>query len=277
MNKKIIIPEDYSELTKKQLRIVVRGFLKMTITLHIQPVDVQRDLADYILGRKKYIYSLKREKYFLMVDRVAGKLDWLFCYEGNLAMMNFNTTENILPVLNGLQGPQSHGADITFCEFRTAVDIMEQYNQDHDDETLDALVGTLYRLPDKKETDPDFNGQYRRKFNKHHIGIYTRRAKKIQPEFKYAIYLWFANFCRYLVEGVFYIEGKEVEFAPVFGVNEDPDTKSNSDKLGMMSILFTLADAGTFGNVEATDNALLLDVMCKLLNDHNLAKQLQKK
>ncbi len=277
MNKQIIIPEDYSELTKKQLLIVVRGFLKMTMSEKIQAVDVQRDLADYILGRKKYIYPLKREIYFLMVNRVAEKLDWLFSYDGNQAMLNFNTTENILPVLNGLQGPQSHGADITFCEFRTAVDIMEQYNQEQDDETLDALVGTLYRLPGKKETDPDFNGQYRRRFNKHHIGIYYRRARKIQQEFKYAIYLWFANFCRYLVEGVFYIEGKEVEFSPVFGVNEDPDTKSNSDKLGMMSILFTLADSGTFGNVEQTDNALLLDVMCKLLNDHNLAKQLQKK
>lgn len=277
MNKTIIIPEDYSELTKKQLLVVIRGFLKMTMHESIQPEDIQRDLADHILGRKKFIYPLKREKYYLMVDRVAEKLSWIFSFENDEVMLNFNTTENIIPELNGLKGPQSHGADITFCEFRTAVDIMEQYNEYHDDETLDALVGALYRLPDKKETSPDFNGQYRRRFNKHHIDLYARRARKIIPEFKYAVYLWFANFCKYLVNGVFFIEGKEVEFSPVFGVDQDPDAEKSTDKLGMMSILFTLADAGTFGNIEATDNALLLDVMCKLLNDHNQAKQLQKK
>jgi hypothetical protein len=132
-------------------------------------------------------------------------------------------------------------------------------------------------MPAKNVDNVNFNGQFRKKFNKHHIEKYAKAASRIQEEYKYGVYLWFANFCKYLVSGVFFIEGKEVEFSPVFGVNADTDVQKSADKLGMMSILFTLAETGTFGNVEETDNALLLDVMCKLLNDYNQAKQLQKK
>ena len=66
------------------------------------------------------------------------------------------------------------------------------------------------------------------------------------------------------------IEGREVCFAPVFGQGGSPDEKQ-ADNLGMLSILFTMADTGTFGNVAETDEAPLLDVMLKLLNDHYTA------
>lgn len=277
MKRNIIIPGDFSEMKRGQLRVVISGFLNMCNDTNIQPIDIQRDLADYILGRKQYVYHTKREKYYLMVDRLAERFDWLFTFENNLVSINFNTTENILPTLSGLVGPQSHGADLSFGEFRTVVDIMQQYNEDSSPDTLDALVGSLYRRPATKTKRNDFNGSFRQPFNKHNIERYAKKAKDIRDEYKYVVYLWFANFCKYLIEGTFYIEGKEVEFSSIFQTNEDPDAKQTNDSLGMLSILFTLSDAGTFGNVQETDNALLLDVMLKLLNDYNLAKELKKK
>ncbi len=90
------------------------------------------------------------------------------------------------------------------------------------------------------------------------------------------MYLWFAYFNRYLIEGgEFIIEGNTLVFDSLFdqGANDDSNNQMN---IGLMSIVFTLADTGTFGNAEQTDDTLLFQVLMKLLSDKQLADKLKK-
>jgi hypothetical protein len=279
MKKAVEIPECYSELTTRQYKYLLRKFWRIMYDDSIDTLDIQRDMADYLLGRRKFINPYKREQYLLLVNEVASTLSWMFEERDNQLQLAFDTTYNLIPKFGKYLGPQSHGVDLRFGEFRTASDIMMQYKDDDDTDILDALVGVLYRKPNKGINKPSFDGNFREPFNKHHIERYARRVNHLPDVYKYGIYLWFANFCQFLISGEFNIEGRDISFAPIFGsgTKSDSDTKQTEDKLGMLSILFTLADAGTFGNVEQTDNAPLLDVMCKLLNDYNTAKNMNAK
>lgn len=279
MKKAVEIPECYDELTTKQFKYLLRKFWVIMYDDRIDTVDIQRDFADYLLGRRKFINQYRRQDYLLLVSEVANTLSWIFDTANNEVQLRFDTTSNLLPTLGKYTGPQSHGVDLRFGEFRTASDIMMQYKDDDDTDILDALVGVLYRKPNKRINKPDFDGNFREPFNKYHISQYADRVHHLPDVYKYGVYLWFANFCQFLISGEFNIEGRWVCFAPIFGSSEaakSDEKQPEDDKLGMLSILFTLADAGTFGNVEQTDNAPLLDVMCKLLNDHTQAKNMRK-
>jgi len=279
MKKTVDIPESYDELTTKEFKYLLRKFWKIMYDENVDAMDIQRDLVDYILGRRRFINPFKREDYYILVNQIAWRMDWLFQTIDNQIQLNYNSTVNLLPKIGKYVGPQSHGIDLRFGEFRTAADIMTQYREEEDIDVLDALVGVLYRLKNKQVKKADFNGNLREPFNKHNIEMYADRVKHLNEIYKYGVYVWFASFCSFLISGTFNIEGRDICFAPVFGTNEtkNTDEKQTEDKLGMLSILFTLADTGTFGNVEQTDNAPLLDVMCKLLNDYNLAKNMQRK
>jgi hypothetical protein len=277
MKRNILIPESFDELTPKQFDYLLHRYWRFIYDASINEDDIRNDFANYLLGRCRYINPNKREDYFRLVNQISESLSWIFTTTGdNETILNIDTTINFQPILKKLVGPQDFGIDLRFGEFRIACDIMNCYNDDEDDYILDALVGVLYRKPSKYIGSEQFDGNFRVKFNKHKIDTNERTIRHIAEYKKYGVYLWFANFCKYLISGDFHIEGRDVNFAPIFGVNEDADSKRDDDKLGMLSILFTLADAGTFGTFEETDNALLLDVMCKLLNDHITAKNLRK-
>lgn len=278
MKKELTIPECWDEMTAKQFTYLLRRFFVLIRREDIEAVDIQRDLAYYMLGRKMYVNPARNEDYLMLVSEVAKTLDWIFRTEEGRLVLNYDTTTNILPTIKQYKGPQTAGTDLRFGEFRILTDIMNQYNADHDEETLDALVGTLYRKPNPHTNRADFRGDYRQPFNQYHIERYARNMRRVPEYLKYGAYLWFVNFCRALINDDFMVEGRTLCFAPVFGSsNNNTDERRSDDTLGMLSILFTLADAGTFGNTEQTNNAPLIDVMCKLLSDYNQAKELQRK
>ena len=94
---------------------------------------------------------------------------------------------------------------------------------------------------------------------------------------KYGVYLWFGGFCRFVLDGgVFVIEGNELCFSGIFERSEpDPDAM-NENSIGMLSVLFTLADSGTFGNESQTDQTELFKILLKLLHDKETTDRLRK-
>lgn len=272
------IPECWEEFTPRQFKYLLKSVFKMMANDKISPIDVLRDLADFMLGRKKFILPWQQERYLALVSTIADHLEWIFSIDdGNEVTMNYTSTQNPLPAIDGLIGPQSHGADLRFGEYRAAVDFFNRFTQEHDSESLDCLVGILYRNPQKGKVDATFDGQYREPFNPHLIGTYCEHAKHLDEHLKWGIYLWFSAFCKYLIEGgIFIIEGNEVSFGGIFHRSDpDPDVKVENS-IGMMSVLFTLADSHTFGTAMETDDAELFKVLLKLLHDKQAIDNLQK-
>jgi hypothetical protein len=249
----------------------------MMINGKISPEDVLRDFADYLLGRRTFVHPGQKEKYLILADEVAKELSWIFSFVDGMIQLDFETTRNLLPELGKLSGPKSHGSDFRFGEYRAAVEFYNKFTSDHNPEDLDALVGILYRERNRQKINEAFDGNYRKPFNKYLIGRYASRVKKIPEYIKWGVYLWFGYFCRYITEGPFVIEGNEVCFSSLFDREKaDPDAKKEN-AAGMTSVLFTLADTGTFGNAKETDDTELFKVLLKLLHDKNILDELKKK
>ncbi|MPN65175.1 hypothetical protein SDC9_212954 [bioreactor metagenome] len=72
------------------------------------------------------------------------------------------------------------------------------------------------------------------------------------------------------------MDGNTVSFESLFERSAiDEDTKPVTN-IGLMSIVFTLADTGTFGNADKTDDTMLFPILLKLLHDKNAVDRLKK-
>ena len=275
MKKVRSIPEYWEELMPKQFNYLLRKIFVMMRNDIITKEDVLTDFADYLCGRNYSVSLSKRINHLLLVNTASDLLKWIFVENEEEVIFDFCTVQNLIPKFKKLIGPQSAGYDLRFGEYRKACWMYNAYTINHDMDSLDGLVGILYRPSTSLRYRNTFNGDFREPFNEHLIGKYASRVKHWPEYIKWGIYLWFGYFCKYLMTGEFYIDGTEVSFAPLFQSGGDPDGKSD-ESLGMTSVLFSLAESRTFGNVDETDNASLFKVMLKLLNDDITAKNLKK-
>ena len=185
--------------------------------------------------------------------------------------LRFDTTRNLLPEWKGLRGPQSHGGDLTFGEFRAATAAMNLYTEDHLPSDLLALVAVLYRFPDPA------TGK-RAPFDPDDLPTLMRDVQRVMPDWlQWGVYAWFARFCEYLLTGEFIIDGQTVTFAPVFGRRDKDGEQPSGQDLGLNSILYTVAESGVFGTATETDRTPLLRVLLKLLDDKQRADELMKR
>lgn len=272
------IPECWEEMNPRQFKYFLKSLFRLFSNPDFTPREVLCDYADFLLGRRKFLLPHLQERYLCLVFTIADRLDWIFepTDDGKLEV-NFSTTVNLLPTISRLVGPQSHGSDLVFGEYRKAVEFYNRFTSTHEPEALDALVGILYRKPSKKK-DFMVNGSRRQVYHEHLIERYAKQASGIPDYVKFGVYLWFGHFCRFIVDGgVFEIEGNEVCFSGIFE-RADPDEDSlQENSIGMLSVLFTLADSGTFGNEQATDKTALFKVLLKLLHDKEMNDRIQKK
>lgn len=206
-----------------------------------------------------------------LVDRLSKSLTWVYTTNDSGEIeLTCETTANLLPRYRQLVGPASHGADLTFGEFRHAVTAMNAYTEEHDPALLQALCAILYRKQFK-----DRDGSLRRgRFRSYRMSEYMADAVQIPHALRYGIYVQFAYFCKYLQTGAFIIDGSEVTFAPLFERNGQRD--SSVQDLGLSGIRLSVAESGVFGDAEHTDDAPLLQVMLKMLADKQKADIITK-
>lgn len=281
MEKNIEFPDCWEELQPSEwLHLLESRELLMTKP-GISLLDVKREWCAFVLKTRGLIPSSNKTEFYLLVDELAQTLDWMWQTvedtrdDGTTVMdvaLTYESTVNLLPEWGGLRGPVSHGADLTFGEFRHAVEAMNRYDGSHAPADLQALCGILYRRPGKQP----WLG--REPFDGKKIAYYMEQVSAMPSAVRWGVYAWFSYFCQYLISGPFLIGGLEVCFAPVFarskrGTDAQP---VDAQSLGMNSILFSVAESGVFGNAKETDRTPLLSVMMKLLDDKQRADELTR-
>lgn len=195
-------------------------------------------------------------------------------------------TRNFVPVIwcgkRKYYGPADALQDITFCEYRTAHSYFVSYLETKHEEDLDWLIAVLYR-PRKpfhflRKMLPGYNGQQRVPFTALSNPILLeKRARKVASlpkAVRYAIFLYFSGCERFLATGKPVIDGREIDFSILYeGSERDPD----SPDIGLIGILYGLAESKVFGSIRETDDQNLYDVMVRLYQVVKQNKSLESK
>lgn len=266
MKKNIEFPDCWEELHPSEWVFLLKLRDRMANDSRVSLLDVKRTWCRYVLKRRGIKPWRHKTDFLLLVDRLASTLDWQWLVEDNTVALAFDSTVNLLPSWSVFHGPASHGADLTFGEFRYAVNLMNQYTSTHDAGALDNLCAVLYR-------ELDCMGR-RIPFTQDVMLQFSPSFSAMPGYLKWGVYSWFASFCDFLFNGTFIIDGSEICFAPVFkggGSGPQPD-----QSIGLNSILFSVAESGVFGNIEDVDNTQLMRVLLKLLDDKQKADSLLK-
>lgn len=277
----IDFPDCWEEVKPLEWLHLLKNREKLMTKPGISLQDVKREWCAYVLKNRGYVFRSRIED-MLLVNELADTLTWMWQSEEDTRedgavvtemLLTYDSTVNLMPKWRYLCGPMSHGADLTFGEFRHATAAVNKYNAGHDPIDLQALCAILYR--------PSINKRgciMREPFSEQYMSRYMGLVSDMPEWMQWGIYAWFAYFCQYLFTGTFIIDGLELCFAPVFDRHrKSPDAQPGIiQNLGMNSVLYSVAESGVFGNVDATDDTLLLRVMMKLLDDKQRADELMR-
>lgn len=192
-------------------------------------------------------------------------------------------SHNFIPVIAGkYHGPADALQDITFCEYRTAHTYFVSYLQTQDEADLNRLIAVLYRrrkpLLWLRKLLPGYDGQQRVPFtSKSNPILVEKRAARIATlpmAIRYGIFLYYSGSERYLATGKPVIDGKEIDFSILY---EGSERDADSPDIGLIGILYGLAESKVFGSIQETDNQNLYDVMVRLYQVVKQNKALESK
>lgn len=291
----IDIPSCWEELSVDQFDFIMQQFLKLQ-DKKISILDLKVFTLYYMLGIERTPYNQMKDKYRSKIDlqerngniaQLIHVLDWLFVdkeIKGEKhQILSFNSVQNLVPELEIDQdkyvGPDHALSNCSFGEYRNALEYFRKFGQSHRDQDLNFLIATLYR-PERDNyqvisLQDDFDGQKRKSFNSNHTHRYARQISEIPFYKRYAIYMWFGHCVNFLRQGEIQIEGRSICLGDLYSKQSD-DEESNETDLGFTGLLFRLADEGTFGSMQQTDEANLYDVMLKIYNWKLEADKLKK-
>jgi len=289
-NRYITLPEDWDELTPEDWQELLKIRHIVASTDHQWTVDdVRIESARALLKDRDVRQQLSNPQWLKLVADLAQSLTWLWSEDGGMLSLVYRSTENKMPAVTigrgktavKLRGPASHGYDLTFGEFRQALQHLKAYESpageteadmiEYRTKALCALAGLLYR-PEAT----DGGRTERQPYDWDSLDDKMKRGQQMKPWQLWGIYAWFAYFCEALTTETFMIEGEEVCFAPLFERQEGV-AKTGESAGTMAQICHTLAETHVFGTAREVDRTPLLTVMQKLLQDYYELQRMKKR
>ena len=272
----IELPENWDELTKADWCELLK--IRQKVVEHggcYSELDILTETARMLLKNRGVKLQLNNPNYIQLVGQLAKTLGWLWHADGNTISLVYRDTRNLLPKIREWLGPMDHGADLMFGEFRLAMAVMKNYENNPSERDLNVLAGLLYR-PEASEQMQHEQQLRRWPYDWDNWEQKERRGEQMQRWQVWGVYAWFAWFCEYLTTGTFVIDGEEVSFSPLFQKQESV-AESKGASGGMSQICHTLAETHVFGTAREVDHTPLLTVMLKLLQDYESLQRLKKK
>ena len=192
-------------------------------------------------------------------------------------------TRNFIPSLCGkYYGPKDAIQDLTFCEYRTAHSHYTSYLESHNDNDLNLMIAVLYRPAKRflwlKKLLPSFNGQIRMPFTAKSNPLFlesrVQAIAKLPLAIRYGIFLYFSGCEQFLAKGTLNIDGKPIDLSIIYERGDEP---GDSPDIGLIGILYSLAETKVFGSIEETDSQNLYDIMVRLYQVVKQSKVLEEK
>lgn len=265
------IPSDWDELEQKQVSEILKLFVKLNLG--------QMNFDDFIVrsfysiaGIKRNWLSVYRERLRtkqrnrekLMNTIVYAEFFTKFLFKSKetetpTKELYYNTVKNFFPEVKVdnmiLLGPADFLQDITFGDFRKAIDAMNIFADSKSPDHLNHFFSILYR----SDRSLPYNNDPRT----------FKLAAKVPYHIKLASYLWFTTCINYITTAEININGRSLSFAPLFPNNhvQDIETKKVSG-LGWLSVLYGIAKEGVFGDADKADSRQLYDILLYMYDNH---------
>ncbi|GAB2993879.1 hypothetical protein GCM10027284_08820 [Cyclobacterium sediminis] len=289
----IEIPSHWDEMNKNQLLFCMKQAVMCTsgivsvdeakVRCFYHLADIQRDYKSVAIEKvmSEEIVQEKNSKALLLAEQLCG-----FMFKENeqgQTEINYDTIYNHFPfLLSGkvkLHGPMHLFADLTFGEFRAAIEEMKEFFQSKENSDLNRMMACLYR-PERSDYDKvkkrdDFDGSIREPFNRARIGINADYFKQVSHVVKTAILLWFTYMVDYIQKEDLVLGGEEVNFSGIFQGGESEGRRPAGS--GWITVLHQVAKQGPFGDAEKTDKMGLFDVLLYMKDCHDQNEELKRK
>lgn len=265
LSEKTGFPNCWESMTEREVVYLIKLWMMLVHRRDLSMNDIRRQFVSQVFTWR----GIRKEKtidYMLLVNQVADTLDWAISFNEQSAqvVINYDCIVCQIPRFADLQGPQNYGGDLSFGEFKYLLAVFNAIGKGEDVERNLSLMGAvLYRRRDKKTG---------RRILFREAEVSTGKMRKLPEHITYYAYLWFAAFCKYLMDGPFIIGGHEVNFKCIF----TPTEEDSDNSLGMDSILFSIAESHVFGNIKDVEDAQLFRVLLKLVDDKNKSDDMKK-
>lgn len=295
------VPSHWDELSAAKIRKIL-ALCSLTAAGHISELDcrvrvlfiiadIRRSWRSIMLERimSQEWVDHKNQNIYHLANELTG---FIFKPSTNTAgasvslvplEIHYNTVLNHFPKVKGLQGPGDLLHDITFGEFRTALEELDEYfdmrrDQEPDQAQqaqLDRFIACLYRPVISSPA-----GRVRVPFDRAMIARHSTQAKKIDPVIKLATLLWFTYTISYIQRSDLTVGGRTINLSRLFPKPKDTGKAKRPDQgsaAAWVSILYTVAKEGIFGRVADTDQAGLFDVLLYMYEQHRENQRLKMK
>lgn len=181
--------------------------------------------------------------------------------------LNFvmNPLEKIQVEKTELLGPAPALTNCTYEEvFVHGQNAMIDFCNTNEEEYLDKLAATLYR--------PAVNGR-RPKFNSEDLDDVLPLVRKLEPEVKFGIFLFFSSCHKFITTNdALPLEGGiVVDVAQLF-----KPSKKKAKGVGPVGVIWDLAESQVFGNAGETGKINVYDVLVRMVQLHEKAEELKK-
>ncbi len=262
------IPSSYDEMTTVDF---IR-FIKLWERVQTKLMDITRmktEMVYHFLGlrhsnaRWEQFSADDKEMISINVYQIAETLNFLFTQkeiEGKIHIgINLSWTKNHIPTYGGLYGPADLLADISWIEYKDALVAATAYIETEDIDNLHRLAAILYR---KKSI-------WTRKKKSYDAEELPKNIRLVQNwpfHVLYGIFLFFLSCEKYIREGTFNVDNREISFTSLFSGGDESD---NSPNAGLTGLMYNLAETGVFGNVKETARQNLYDILFRLWQVHN--------
>lgn len=276
------VPSDWDELSQKQ----VDSIFKMLVKLNNGIIDFDAFIvkAFYLIAgikrnwlsvykeklRSKYKNREKQANTYMLAEFYTKFLFKQNEQNQTTAELYYNTVKNFFPQVKVREtifhGPKDFLMDLTFGEFRRVVDALNQLQKDKSEQKLNSFFVLPYRPNRNPLQTADLNGL-------------SLLAQKIPQHIKLASLLWFSTCVSYITTADIDIDGRLVNFSPLFPKPENSEEKKKDNSLGWLSVLFAIAKDGLFGTTNNIDERKFYDVLLYMLDNHqqNIRLKLSQK
>lgn len=206
--------------------------------------------------------------------------------------INYDTIYNHLPEITvfkwnvfpwiKLYGPADLLSDLTFGEFRAALEEMQEYFDTKDEFALSKMIACLYR-PERKDyhkhvRSEDFDGLQRQPFNRNLIEQNARYTHKMGLVHRTAVLLWYSFTIGYIQREDLQIGGRTINLSPLFPRSSGEESKTRRPNgTGWTGLLYSIAKEGVFGNADQTDQTGLFDVLVYMYDQYQENQRLKRK